>query len=220
MSTNIVKWNDTDNRLTAYCDDDKTKTEIGPAKWSDANNRLEIHCNSEVFPVKWNNATNRLEAQNVSAGCCCDLENCCCENSIDVTFSSITDCGNRTTDCTIINGNTYTLTYQGKDSTKCTWAYNNTGVLYIYLEWYHSNGYLNEGTIRIYTTQYSDRPSGPYTHCFCGVSSGNNICSDIPLNISSSLVVGDCGTVGTGYCMWGAGNEIEGYGGSVYIEWT
>ena len=69
-STNLVKWNDTDNRLTAYCNDDTGDTEIGPVKWDDANNKLELNCNSTDFQVKWDDGGDNLEARSVDDECC------------------------------------------------------------------------------------------------------------------------------------------------------
>ena len=79
MSTNLTKWDDTGNELTAFCNDDTGDTEIGPAKWDDTNNRLEINCNSTDFQVKWNDATNKLEAQGVDSDCCYECETPCNE---------------------------------------------------------------------------------------------------------------------------------------------
>ena len=70
MSTNLIKWNDTDNRLTAYCSDDSGETEIGPVKWDDTNNKLELNCDSIDYQAKWNDTDNELEAQSVSNDCC------------------------------------------------------------------------------------------------------------------------------------------------------
>jgi hypothetical protein len=81
-TTNVIKWDDTNNRLTAFCLDDTGETEIGPCKWDDTNNRLEINCNSVDATVKWDDTGNNLESRTTDDGCCeetCDL--CCSSDS-------------------------------------------------------------------------------------------------------------------------------------------
>ncbi len=92
MTTHIVKWKDDDRRLTAYCEDDKTKTEIGPVRWNDATNQLELHCGGNVYPVKWNDAENRLEARNVAAGCCAACDDYSPPSTISVNLTNYTLC--------------------------------------------------------------------------------------------------------------------------------
>lgn len=125
MSTNLTKWDDTANELTAYCDDDSAETEIGPAKWDDANNKLEINCDSTDFQVKWDDANNRLEARNVAAGCCvCDTPcNLSTSEDINVTFSSIVNCPSES-GCDTFNGNTYTCVWESVNN---WWRYYNAG---------------------------------------------------------------------------------------------
>jgi len=69
-STNLIKWDDTNNRLTAYCSDDTGETELGPVKWDDTNNKLELNCDSTDFQAKWDDTGNTLEARSVADGCC------------------------------------------------------------------------------------------------------------------------------------------------------
>ena len=107
MSTNLVKWDDTNNRLTAYCSDDTGETELGPVKWDDTNNKLELNCDSTDYQVKWNDTDNELEAQSVGSGCCECLECCVCYSgsppaTVTVTISGVVDCGDG--DCDFANG--------------------------------------------------------------------------------------------------------------------
>lgn len=96
-STNRLKWKDSENQLTAYCDDDSGETEIGPAHWDDTNNKLEINCNSTDFQVKWDDAGNTLEAQSVDDDCCIEyVESSCCDPDgtpryLRIAFTNITD---------------------------------------------------------------------------------------------------------------------------------
>lgn len=94
VSTVRTKWDDSANRLTAYCDDDSGSTELGPIKWDDTNNRLELNCDSTDFTSKWDDTSNVLEAQSVSDDCC---DTCCGAtttppSSVTITFSSIANC--------------------------------------------------------------------------------------------------------------------------------
>jgi len=62
MSTNnILKWNDDDNTLTAYLNNDSGDTEIGPAKWDDDNNKLEINYSGTDYQAMWDDDANKLE---------------------------------------------------------------------------------------------------------------------------------------------------------------
>jgi len=71
-TTNIVKWqDDPDDELTAYCDDDDTDIEIGPAKWDDTNKKLEINCAGSDAQVKWDNEGQNLESRTTKDACCC-----------------------------------------------------------------------------------------------------------------------------------------------------
>ncbi len=128
MTTNQVKFEDTDNNLTAYCSDDTGDTEIGPAKWDDGNNKLEINCDSTDYQVKWDDATNKLEVRNVSDRCCW-IDGPCCGDDCDtmpqflkITFADIINCeivGDG--DCTDLNGNTYILEW----ISTCVWITNS-----------------------------------------------------------------------------------------------
>ncbi len=83
VSTNLVKWDDTANRLTAYCSDDTGDTEIGPVHWDDANNKLELNCNATDFQVKWDDGGDNLEARSVDDECCepeCDFPCADCDD--------------------------------------------------------------------------------------------------------------------------------------------
>ena len=198
MSTNHIKWNDTDNRLTAYCDDDSGETEIGPARWDDTNNKLEINCDSTDFQAKWNDATNKLEAQGVASECCASLDNCCGEASIDVTFDNISDCGSIAQDCTSENGNTFTVPFSSGGTT-CTWYYNASNVE-ITISWVKTTG-----VITVAMKAETDLPT--YRYCFYGTSGSGNDCGDLPLTINGGDII---------YC-----NVLnEGYGGTAYLEWT
>ena len=116
MSTNLTKWDDTGNELTAFCNDDTGDTEIGLAKWDDTNNRLEINCNSVDAIVKWDDAGNNLESRTTDDGCCEGACEACTVNYvigmpryIKVTITGVLDCGDvEDVDCTEING-TYVL---------------------------------------------------------------------------------------------------------------
>jgi hypothetical protein len=69
--TRIVKWDASAHRATAFCADDNSKVEIGPAQWDDTNDQAEIHPGGGDYQVKWNAAAQRMEARNVSDKCCC-----------------------------------------------------------------------------------------------------------------------------------------------------
>ena len=197
MSTNHIKWNDTDNRLTAYCDDDSGETEIGPAKWDDTNNKLEINCNSTDFQAKWNDATNKLEAQSVASECCLSLDDCCGEASIDITFAGIDDCGNIAADCTTDNGKTFSVPYlSGPGGSECIWYWDadNTEIT---ITWYTATGIIK-------VEMQSETNLTPHDYCFIGTSASGQDCGDLPLKIEN---VDYCG-------LW------EGYNGTAYLDWT
>ena len=197
MSTNHIKWNDTDNRLTAYCDDDSGETEIGPAKWDDTNNKLEINCDSTDFQAKWNDATNKLEAQGVDSECCLSLDDCCGEASIDVTFYDIADCGVIAQDCTVANGHTYTVPYTSDYyGGSCNWYYD-TGNIEIIVTW--SLGVIN---VRLRT----ETDLTPIEWCFDGTAKGIDACADIPVSDIPNT--------------WDYCGLNEGYDGTCDIDWT
>jgi len=130
VSTNHIKWNDTDNRLTAYCGDDSGETEIGPAKWDDTNNKLEINCNSTDFQAKWNDATNKLEAQSVASECCCVYT---CDQCTDTCIDD--QCFNAEHKIEYGGTNTYTGTLEPVDD--CCWAGNMSGGGVLTLTYYN-----------------------------------------------------------------------------------
>ena len=98
MSTNLVKYDDTNDEFTAYCNDDGTDTEIGPVKWDDANNKFELNCTGSDFQVKYDDSGDKFEAQNVSDSCCsvwpCD-DLGPTSSDIRVEFSDINDCAGK-----------------------------------------------------------------------------------------------------------------------------
>jgi hypothetical protein len=183
MPTHIVKYNNDTNELTAYCDDDKTKTEIGPARWNTSTKQLEIHCGGNVYPVKWNNVEKRLEARNVSADCCCEYNNGCTDcYSVDqtpvyikVTFNNIVDCGNGY--CDWADGD-FILSGGGN----CSWSYSATNQVVILLI-HPITGHPN--------TEILAYKSLPYETCFLSYG-GFSDCtetSNIPNNSSSCVNV-------------------------------
>lgn len=182
MSTNIVKWNDTANELTAYCDDDKTKTEIGPAKWNDATNQLEIHCGGNVYQVKWNDVDNQLEARNVSAGCCECITLCGLTDDVNVQFTGIVDCGS--TCCSVVNGNTYRCVYISANH----WEYDN-GTVIIALDC------LGMGINRL-TLKISPCCSGAGDHCFIANWSPGDC---LPYSRNNELTCPGCAEDGSAY---------------------
>jgi hypothetical protein len=124
-TTNVIKWDDTNNRLTAFCSDDTGETEIGPCKWDDTNNRLEINCNSVDATVKWDDTGNNLESRTTDDGCCEEYSDSCpeCYDEdqtpvfIEVTFEGIENCNG--IDCAgIFNG-----TFICEDIGNCSWRY-------------------------------------------------------------------------------------------------
>lgn len=82
VTTNVIKWDNTDHRLTAFCSDDTGETEIGPCKWDNTNHRLEINCNSVDATVKWDDTGHNLESRTTDDGCCEDgyVEGACCND--------------------------------------------------------------------------------------------------------------------------------------------
>ena len=132
VTTNVIKWDDTNNKLTAFCSDDTGETEIGPCKWDDTNNRLEINCNSVDATVKWDDGGNNLESRTTDDGCCGTT----CEGysppaTISVTFSaaltncaSPINCGEGECECEAYLEGTWILPVT--DATGPSWAWGDT----------------------------------------------------------------------------------------------
>ena len=142
VTTNVIKWDDTNNKLTAFCSDDTGETEIGPCKWDDTNNRLEINCNSVDAIVKWDDTGNNLESRTTDDGCCEEYETvesgCCGDDCatapkyLQVVFSGITRCGDYLEEtwgdccCDTADG-TYILEFSsGVSIGGCGWYYQET----------------------------------------------------------------------------------------------
>ena len=164
MSTNVVKWKDSDDKLTAFCDDDSADTEIGPAKWDDANNKLEINCDSTDFQVKWNDTDNRLEARNVSVDCCCEFTNNCtdCYSAnqtpayMKVSFINVDSCVNG---CDWVDGD-FILPSTGNCFWNVSGIYHDgeyTRFINLYLRWADSGSYYTRVWAGLYkpTVWYS-----------------------------------------------------------------
>ena len=144
VTTNLVKWQDDgDDELTAYCSDDDTDTEVGPAKWDDTNNQLEINCNSVDAIVKWDDTGNNLESRTTDDGCCgiaMSDEDCDCYDEgqtplyVSVTISGMSgSCGEY--DCSSFNG-TYILEHEIDGTNTCNWIYRDeAGWELTYVTW-------------------------------------------------------------------------------------
>lgn len=217
-STNIIKWDDTANELTAYCDDDSGETEIGPAKWDDANDKLEINCNSTDFQVKWDDTVttgDNLEARSVDDDCCVD-----CPADLEVTFSGVSDCAGGC-DCTGVNG-TYAVT---DGSTACLWS-NGAGFPRITVSALRTVNSLCGNPTCVITQRFFRilYECANLDYCFEAITScvdrvnctpGVN-CSVVPqgllpiTNLANCAGLGDCGSSMGIY-------DYEGYGGTVTV---
>lgn len=208
MTTHIVKWKDDDRRLTAFCDDDKTETEIGPVKWNDATNQLELHCGGNVYPVKWNDADNRLEVRNVNADCCCEYTNNCgscylanqTPKYLKVTFSGVTDCG---ICCDWADGD-FILTID----TVCFWTWTQWAATPCGPKWVTVDLYKLNGSSYI-TEIYAYRDTGMFQDAVCFESLITEpSCSDGD-SFNNALV--DCGSTPRGPYL---NPSTAGYGGT------
>lgn len=137
--------------------------------------------------------------------CCCgggggDIDDCCLEWPIDVTFSGISDCGFKTSDCTAPNGNTYTTTYNAGLSSPgsyCVWDVS-VGDIYVQVRILYS-----DSTYSIYVSC-----SNGGENCFYNDPVEITGCDEIPLTVYNDNV-----------CTTPASNT-EGENGSAYIEWS
>ena len=128
-----------------------------------------------------------------------DPETDCCKYAwIDLTFSGMIDCGlYGGLDCGFLNG-THAVSYTGVVGDKCVWSLPGKQI-----DWD-----VVANTIRIRVGSV-----GLQILCFDATISNMNHCSDIPqYNIPNSQGAGDCSTVPF--------PKIEGYDGTVDIEWT
>ena len=152
----------------------------------------------------------RTAANKAANECACSLADCCAGNSIDATFTGLSDCGLEPENCTSLNGNTYTAAYQSRDATRCVWDYKD-GTIAFNIVWYHTAGFYPQGTI-VVNPSILDAPTNKL--CLYIVSASGYVTTDFPLTLYNDLASGDCGT--NPY----AGVVAEGYGGQVVLAWT
>ena len=197
VTTNLVKWQDDgDDELTAYCSDDDTDTEVGPAKWDDTNNRLEINCNSVDATVKWDDGGNNLESRTTDDGCY-ECESGCeiCEipNEVDVTFIDVQQCPE--SEEPNLNG-TWRLVLTDIEEDICRWRYTSGDVMITF--------YVTATTSGLTAITKTDYPS---TVCFF----------DAPSLVCQFSFVNDYQT--DNYCWYGGAGAQSCYGGTAEISW-
>ena len=147
-----------------------------------------------------------------------ELFTCCDEDSIDVTFANISDCGlNADVDATVLNGNTYTLAFLQKSGIICYWKYSegtSDGDIEIYLFLFTTDGSANVN-VKIYDASVGFGRAWVFAVDIADLFDAN--CNGLPSNDNANLnEVGDC------YYSVPLPSEIntEGYGGTCDIDWT
>lgn len=187
--------------------------------------RFDIKVVDNTFHEMFNEEGNNKYGMD----CCCPtptptptgLDDCCEEASIDVTFDNSTiDCGVAFPDCTDIQGNTYTLSYNAglSGGGNCAWSWNWLGGSGVEVVVFLSDNGNGTWRVRIWAGIEIVIPN---LLAFCYHYDGNHPagCNNVfPLSgLNSIYGSGDCGDTDS---VGGLSGPISGYGGSSDIDWT